>query len=200
MSTHTRTQIFWTGSIGAISPQILRWYSQVAEGTVTFDLSGEGWKFAARLLVTILFVALAGYVTLIWKVRNLKEAFLVGLAIPSIILSAGTDLRSVIEPRGAYSQDVATLKVEARTKDGDALKKVRIIAIDRARHTYSVGSDELFLPPGNYVITVKASGFESQEFAISLDPGQKLQHRVVLLRESPAKQFLKGIYEPFKKK
>ncbi len=69
----SRWQIFFTGAIGAFAPQILRWYSQGAE------IPRDPMILAGQLVITLLFIGLVGYVALIWKVRDLKEAFFVGL-------------------------------------------------------------------------------------------------------------------------
>lgn len=196
----TKRKVFWTGALGAFAPQILRWYSQVTDATVTIDLTNEAWRIAARVLVTALFLAVAGYVALIWDVRNLKEAFLVGLGIPSIILTAGSDLPSVIKALPASAQQVGTLSLRAKTESGEIIPQIRVTATDQMGRSHSSDQGESVLPPGAYTVVVQASGFEPVELRVTLEPGRTSRHEVTMRRKSPAQQFFEGIQEPFKRK
>src|SRR5215471_12477499 len=95
----TKWQVFLTGALGAFAPQILRWYSQSS-----FTIEADPVVLAGSIAITLLFLILAGFVTVIWEARSLKEAFLVGLAVPSIILSAGSDVRSLLKAKDAAAQ------------------------------------------------------------------------------------------------
>lgn len=194
----TKMQIFWTGLGGAFAPQILRWYSQD-----TFDFANDldPVKIAGRIFVTALFLALAGYVTVIWDPRTLKEAFWIGLAVPSIILSAGSDLNDIAKAPHADAQEIATLSVQAKTETGNAISDITITATDQNGRVYSVPRNDLHLPPGPYTVVVEASGYEPEEMKLTIEPGQPMHRELVTLRrQSPVQRFFQGFLEPFEKK
>src|SRR5712691_1381752 len=109
-------QAFLTGALGAFAPQILRWYNQSS-----FKIESDLAVLAGYIIITLLFLILAGFVTVIWEARSLKEAFLVGLGVPAIILSAGPDVTSLLKIKGAGAQVItkeAHLVIAAQTEQG----------------------------------------------------------------------------------
>ncbi len=198
----SKSQIFFTGAIGAFAPQILRWYSQGAE------ISKDPMILAGQLLITLLFIGLAGYVTLIWKVRDLKEAFFVGLGVPAIILSSGSDLGSIIKAPNAHAQEVSAvghLLVRARSEDGTDLTRTSITVSDprgakEARYSGSPNKS-LTLAAGTYDVAVQAEGFEAQERKqVVVEPNKNTVIDVTLRRLSATERFFQGVTRPFEQR
>jgi hypothetical protein len=190
-------QVFLTGAVGAFAPQILRWYSQGLE------IKPDPWEIAGRAVVTLLFLALAGYVALLWDVRNLKEGFLVGLGVPSIILSAGSDLTSLAKVGQAWGQPLpatGTLVVQARSEQGDSIADFRVLATDDMARTYAAGRQGLLLPPGKYRVVVEAGGYHSVSRTLVVEPGRTTRLDVTLPALSAYERFFKGILRPFEQK
>lgn len=197
----TRQEVLVTGAIGAFAPQILRWYNQ-ADFTLEFD----AWATAGHAGVVVLFLALAGYVTMLWGVRTLKEAFLVGLAVPSIILGPGGDLASLAAPARANAQvravpprtaadarpAVGTIEVFARAADGSAITRFRTVATDGHSRTYSADNGYLPLPAGRYRISVSAAGYEPIERRVVVAARQSAEINVTLHRLSPVQRIFNG--------
>jgi Carboxypeptidase regulatory-like domain len=196
----TRHEVLVTGAIGAFAPQILRWYNQ-ADFTLDFD----AWAAVGHAGVVVLFLALAGYVTMLWGVRTLKEAFLVGLAVPSIILGPGGDLASLAAPRKADAQvravpsrtadarpPVGTIEVFVRAEDGSAITRFRTVATDGRSRTYSADNGYLPLPAGRYRLSVSAAGYEPDERRVVVAARQSAEINVTLHRLSPAQRIFNG--------
>jgi len=195
----SKWQIFFTGTIGAFAPQILRWYSQGAE------IPRDPMILAGQLVITILFIGLAGYVALIWKVRDLKEAFFVGLGVPAIILSSGSDLGSIIKPPQAVAEEVTAvgqLLVRARSEDGAAVTHGTISVSDPRglKGTYYSGSPNksLTLAAGTYDVVVQAEGFETEaRKQVVIEPNKRAIIEVTLRKLSPGERFIQGLTKPF---
>lgn len=194
-----KKQIFLTGVAGAFAPQILRWYSQAS-----VDLDNDPVQLAGRVFITSLFLGLAGYITLLWDVRSLKEAFFIGLGVPSIILSAGSDLGSLAKPGQAHAQvitDNAYLAVSAKNDKGENIAPLRVMATDEQGKVIYLGrKGEALLPAGRYAITVSSSGYETETRNISLAAKQTVKLEVTLKEKSLADRFIQGIQRPFEQR
>ena len=194
-----KKQIFFTGIAGAFAPQILRWYSQAS-----VDLDNDPVQLAGRMFITLLFLGLAGYITLLWDVRSLKEAFFIGLGVPSIILSAGSDLGSLAKPAPAHAQvitDNAYLVVSARNEKGEEIASIRVMATDEQGKVIYLGrKGEALLPAGRYTIAVSASGYEVETMTVTLAAKQTAKLDVKLKEKSFAERFMQGIQRPFEQR
>jgi hypothetical protein len=194
-----KKQIFLTGVAGAFAPQILRWYSQAS-----VDLDNDPVQLAGRAFITVLFLGLAGYITVLWDVRNLKEAFFIGLGVPSIILSAGSDLGSLAKPAPAQAQVItenAYLVVSAKNDKGENIAPIRVTATDEQGKVIYLGrKGEALLPAGRYTIAVSASGYEVEINNISLAAKQTAKLEVTLKEKSLADRFIQGIQRPFEQR
>ena len=188
--TATNQQILVTGAIGAFAPQVLRWYTQP-----DLHVNRDPWGMAGYVGVMVLFLALAGYVTMLWGVRTLREAFLVGLAVPSIILGPGSDLASLAKPEKAHAQShpaVGVIEIRAHSQDGKRVTRFRTIATDGSSSTYSTESGYLTLPAGRYRLSILAGGYETAEEDVTVAPRQHLPFNVTLHRLSPAQRVFQG--------
>jgi hypothetical protein len=194
-----KKRIFLTGVAGAFAPQILRWYSQAS-----VDLDNDPVQLAGRAFITLLFLGLAGYITVLWDVRNLKEAFFIGLGVPSIILSAGSDLGSLAKPAPAQAQIVtenAYLVVSARNDKGENIAPIRVMATDEQGKVIYLGrKGDALLPAGRYTIAVSASGYEVETKHVSLAAKQTVKLDVTLKEKSLADRFIQGIQRPFEQR
>lgn len=194
-----KKQVFLTGVAGAFAPQILRWYSQAS-----VDLDNDPVQFAGRAFITLLFLGLAGYITVLWDVRNLREAFFIGLGVPSIILSAGSDLGSLAKPAPVHAEivtDNAYLVVSARNDKGEPITPIRVTATDaQGKVVYLGRKGEALLPPGRYAIAVSASGYEVETKQVSLAAKQTVKLDVTLKEKSVADRFIQGIQRPFEQR
>ena len=190
---------FLTGALGAFAPQILRWYSQSS-----FTIEVDPVQLAGSITITLLFLILAGFVTVIWEARSLKEAFLVGLGVPSIILSAGPDVTSLLKAKGVHAQVITTeahLVVAAKTAPGQDIAAITVTATDEAGKIVYFGSkSEALLPPGRYTISVSASGYESETKSVALASQQTVRLNVTLRRKSFVDRFIQGIQRPFEQR
>jgi len=196
----TRAEIVLAGAVGAFAPQILRWYAGSGFGDLDPVVA------AGHAVVVLLFLALAGYVTLLWGVRTLREAFLVGLAVPSIVLGPGGDLAALARPGGASAQmrvpparvatdarpAVGALDLRVRAEDGGDIERFSAVATDGRSRTYATESGYLPLPAGPYRLQVSAPGHETLERQVLVSPRQSTDVYVTLRRLSPAQRFLKG--------
>lgn len=195
----SKWQAFVTGAVGAFAPQVLRWYVQSS-----FVIEYDPVQLVGHILITLLFLLLAGFVTMIWEVRNLKEAFVVGLGVPSIILSAGADVTSLLKAKGAHAQVItqaAHLVVSAKTALGDEIADLKVTATDEAGKVIYIGSKrEALLPHGTYTITVSASSYESETRNITLAPQQTFRLDVTLRQKSLVDRFIQGLQRPFEQK
>ncbi len=193
-------QIFLTGVTGAFAPQVLRWYSQPPSEIV--ETINDPVQLACYMAVTVLFLGVAGYVTMLWKVRSLKEAFFVGLAVPSIILSAGTDVASITPIREAGAQMIAStvnLVVNTRTEEGTDISGVKIVAINQtSARTYSGGKEGLALPPGRYTVSIEANGYKTERREIMIDQ-KSVSIDVTMRPKSLRGRILNGITRPFER-
>ena len=197
----SRRDILFTGAVGAFAPQILRWYTQADFGS-DFD----AWATAGHAGVVALFLGLAGYITMVWGVRTLKEAFFVGLAVPAIILGPGTDLAKLAQPGRADAQArqhisrdstptrfaVGAVALHVRADDGSAISHFRAVAIDGREQSYSAESGYLPLPAGRYRLSVSATGYETAERQVAVPANESTSVDITLQRLSPAQRFLRG--------
>lgn len=194
-----KKQVFFTGVAGAFAPQILRWYSQAS-----VDLDNDPVQLAGRIFITLLFLGLAGYITVLWDVRNLKEAFFIGLGVPSIILSAGSDLGSLAKPAPAQAQIVtenAYLVVSAKNEKGENIAPIRVMATDEQGKVIYLGrKGDALLPAGRYTIAVSAGGYEVETRHVSLAAKQTVKLDVTLKEKSLADRFIQGIQRPFEQR
>ncbi len=78
----TTQQIFFTGAIGSIAPQILDWYARGLE------VPDPNTKLIGAVFITLMFVSMAGYIAVIWGEKNLMKVFIIGIGTPCIVLSA----------------------------------------------------------------------------------------------------------------
>lgn len=76
----TRWQAFAWGSIGAVLPEVLRFFKLAAAGTPLPDLN---WVLYGGLLV--MYVLLAGFVSIAWKPENEFKGLWVGASLPAIV-------------------------------------------------------------------------------------------------------------------
>lgn len=197
----SRPEVLLTGAVGAFAPQILRWYNQ-ADVALEFDV----WATVGHAGVVVLFLALAGYVTMLWGVRTLREAFLVGLAVPSIILGPGGDLAALAAPRKASAQmrvvpapahavvrpAVGTLEVFVRGDDGTRITRFRAAVTDERSRTYASDTGYLPLPAGRYRLSVSAAGYEPMVRHVVVAARQNSEINVTLHRLSAAQRLFRG--------
>jgi len=197
----SRRDILITGAVGAFAPQILRWYNQA-----DFGSGFDAWATAGHAGVIVLFLGLAGYITMVWGVRTLKEAFFVGLAVPAIILGPGTDLAKLAQPGRADAQvsqhtsrgstqtrfAIGAVALRVRADDGSALSRFRAVAIDEHDRSYSADSRYLPLPAGHYRLLVSATGYETAERDVVVSANDSMSVDVTLHRLSAAQRFLRG--------
>lgn len=202
-----KSEVFLAGAIGALAPQILRWYTQWdGHGGVPDPLIAAG-----RAAVTLAFVALAGYVAMVWDVRSLKEGFLVGVGVPAVILGSGSDLASLAKASPASAQTlrvaapsrdhgVARLIVQAVGDDGRQIPDVLLTATSDGDQNRVSGPRPLILRPGRYNLVIQARGYETEDRVIRLSPEQTLQFPVHLRPLSAKNRFLQGVREPFEQR
>jgi hypothetical protein len=197
----TRSEILLTGAVGAFAPQILRWYNQA-----DLDMGFDVWAAAGHAAVVALFLTLAGYITMVWGVRTLKEAFFVGLAVPAIILGPGTDLAKLAQPASAAAQvrspasrvsavahpALGAIDLRVRGDDGSAIPRFHTVASDGRARSYSAENGYLPLPAGRYRVVVSAAGYETAAQDVVVAPSQNAPVYVTLHRLSAAQRFLHG--------
>jgi hypothetical protein len=200
-------EVFLAGAVGALAPQILRWYTQWdGHGGMPDPLIAAG-----RAAVTLAFVALAGYVAMVWDVRNLKEGFLVGVGVPAVILGSGSDLASLAKVPAASAQTlrvaapardhgIARLIVHAVGEDGRQIPGVLLIATADTDQSRVSGPNPLVLRPGHYSLVIQARGYETEDRVIRLSPEETLQLTVHLRPLSAANRFIRGVREPFQQR
>lgn len=202
-----KQEVFLAGAVGAFAPQLLRWYAQW-DGR---DGMPDPLLVAGRLVLTLAFVALAGYVAMVWDVRNLKEGFLVGVAVPAVILGSGSDLASLAKVAPASAQTVreaapartdraAHLIVHASGEDGQQIQGVFLVAIAEADQTRVSSPNSLVLRPGRYSVVVRARGYESEGQVVQVGPDETVTLSVTLRPLSAASRLLKGVRQPFEQR
>jgi len=197
---------FTAAAIGSLAPQLLRWYSQGAL-SIPDDSLGKivGWVF-----VTALFTLLAGYLgAYIFQETDMRKAFFVGVSVPSIILSGGPDLKTILTPGTAsgqprVAQSTGTLEVRAKSSGGQPMTGVRI-SVTEPGGAYEASSAsnpaDFSLPPGRYAVTIEASGYEAQtQKAVTVRPGDRTSLEVTLQKRSFLGDFLRGAQRPFEQK
>jgi len=193
-----RREVFLTGIVGAFAPQILRWYVQADSG----GLKGPwDWlEVTGRIAVIVLFLSVAGYVSTLWDVKTLRQAFMVGLGVPSILLGPGADLAALGRVKMANAQASYTSgAVEVRaTSNGAPVRPVELVAVGNGQH-HIAGTSPLPLPPGNYQIAIRARGYETAEREVSVQANRTTQLDVSLRRLSSNERFLKGVKDAIKR-
>jgi PEGA domain len=193
-----RSEVFLAGIVGAFAPQILRWYVQVDSGT----LKGP-WDWvetAGRLAVSTLFLVVAGYIAMLWEARSLREAFMIGLGVPSIILGPGADLASLGKAQKAHAQTAyAVGVVEVRAiSEGIVVPNVQIVASRDGRRHFAEGS-RLTLTPGTYRIEIHARGYEREEREVTVAAHNTTRVEIALRRLSATERFFKGASDAVKR-
>ena len=198
----SRRGIFIAAAIGGFAPQILRWYSQGG-----IHLPGQtlaqilGWSVAA-----ILFILLAGYIAAyVWGETDLRKAFFIGIGVPSIILSGGTDLIKSFTPGKAYPQSRealpgTVLMTEVKGQGGNILPQATV-TIRKSSGTYEAQSSSnpgrFDLQPGTYSIVAESPGYQSHiqpDFQIRAGTNR---FSTVLVKASFLEEFLRGMLKPF---
>jgi hypothetical protein len=77
-----RAERFWWGVLGAALPEVLRFYNLAQRGQVSNDQ--DAWQIVVYVVASIVYLAVAGFVTVAWAPRNRKEAIWVGASVPLI--------------------------------------------------------------------------------------------------------------------
>ena len=193
-----RREVFLTGIVGAFAPQILRWYVQVDAG----GLKGSwDWiEVTGRIAVIVLFLSVAGYVATLWDVKTLRQAFMVGLGVPSILLGPGADLAALGRVQQATAQAAyASGVVEVRaTSNGSPVRPVYLVAVGNGQHRIA-GASPLPLPPGNYYVEIRARGYETAQREVRVQTNRTTQLSVSLRRLSSNERFLKGVTDAIRR-
>jgi PEGA domain len=189
-----RREVFLAGIVGAFAPQILRWYVQADSGGLRG--SWDWLEVTGRIAVIVLFLSVAGYVATLWDVRTLRQAFMVGLGVPSILLGPGADLAALGKVQKANAQAAyAAGAVEVRaTSNGAPVRLVELVTVGSGQH-HIAGASPLSLPPGHYRIAIRARGYETTEREVSVQANRTTQLDVSLRRLSSSERFLKGASE-----
>jgi hypothetical protein len=190
--------VFFAGIVGAFAPQILRWYVQVDSSA----LKGPwDWvEIAGRIAVSALFLVVAGYVATLWEVRSLREAFMIGLGVPSIILGPGADLAVLGKAQKAHAQtaySVGVVEVRANS-EGTVVPDVQIVASRDGRRHIGEGG-RLTLTPGTYRLEIRARGYEVEERQVAVAAHNTIRLDVSLRRLSATQRFIKGASDAFRR-
>jgi PEGA domain len=193
-----RREVFLTGIVGAFAPQILRWYVQADSGGLRG--SWDWFEVSGRIAVIVLFLTVAGYVATLWDVKTLRQAFMVGLGVPSILLGPGADLAALGKVQRANAQAAyAAGAVEVRaTSNGAPVRSVELVAVGNGQQRIA-GASPLPLPPGNYQIAIRARGYETAEREVSVQANRTTQLDVSLRPLSSSERFLKGVTDTIKR-
>ena len=193
-----RREVFLTGIVGAFAPQILRWYVQADTGALRG--SWDWLEVTGRIAVIVLFLSVAGYVATLWDVKTLRQAFMVGLGVPSILLGPGADLAALSKVVKAHAQSTyASGAVEVRaTSNGEPVRPVELVAVGNGQHPIA-GASPLPLPPGNYQVAIQARGYETAERTVTVQANRTTQLDVSLRRLSSNERFLKGVTDAIKR-
>jgi len=190
--------VFLTGIVGAFAPQILRWYVQADSGGLRG--SWDWLEVMGRIAVIVLFLSVAGYVATLWDAKTLRQAFMVGLGVPSILLGPGADLAALGKVQKANAQAAyAAGAVEVRaTSNGAPVRSVELVAVGNGQHRIA-GASPLSLPPGNYQIAIRARGYETAEREVSVQANSTTQLDVSLRPLSSNERFFKGVTDAIKR-
>ncbi len=193
-----RREVFLTGIVGAFAPQILRWYVQADSGGLRG--SWDWLEVMGRIAVIVLFLSVAGYVATLWDAKTLRQAFMVGLGVPSILLGPGADLAALGKVQKANAQAAyAAGAVEVRaTSNGAPVRSVELVAVGNGQHRIA-GASPLSLPPGNYQIAIRARGYETAEREVSVQANSTTQLDVSLRPLSSNERFFKGVTDAIKR-
>lgn len=193
-----RREVFLTGIVGAFAPQILRWYVQADSGGLTG--SWDWLEVTGRIAVIVLFLSVAGYVATLWDVKTLRQAFMVGLGVPSILLGPGADLAALGKVQRADAQAAyASGAVEVRvTSNGEPVRPVELVAVGSGQH-HIAGTSPLPLPPGDYQIAIRARGYETAEREVSVQANRTTRLDVSLRRLSSNERFFKGVTDAIRR-
>jgi hypothetical protein len=157
-------------------------------------------EIAGRLVVSVLFLGVAGYLATLWEVRSLREAFMIGLGVPSIILGPGADLAALGRPQPARAQtaySVGAVEVSA-TSDGATIPHLQIEASRDGRRYIGEGS-RLTLTPGTYRLEIRASGYESEEREVTVTAHNTTRLDISLRPLSATQRFIKGAGDVFRR-
>jgi carboxypeptidase family protein len=197
-SAPCRREVFLAGIVGAFAPQALRWYVDVNSSALKG--SWDWIEIGGRLAVSALFLVIAGYVATLWEVRSLREAFMIGLGVPAIILGPGADLAALGKAQPAHGQtaySVGVVEVRA-TSEGTSVPNVQIEASrDGRRHIADAG--RLTLTPGTYRLEIRAPGYELETRQVTVTADNTTRVDISLRPLSAAQRFIKGASDAFRR-
>ncbi len=160
----TTAQIFYTGAIGSIAPQILDWY---AKG---ISLPGMSTQTLGAAFVTLAFMGLAGYIAVIWGEKNLMKVFYIGISAPAIILSSANNITFEKPVPEILSQEIPSSNdVDTREDNGAFFffSPTEAYAFDR--------------PDTRVVAAVEGSG--DLELTLAFKEGTSLENATIFLKD-----------------